>query len=232
MTTQSMIPAKRDTEMLSVCIPFTGFYGTLWEDDIDQAVNSYFDYEGDGEEGHFNDENFDACDFHAIQVEYCKQYVQAFANHIEHLTGIACEFEFEQMDSPKYYNFETDRIFAKLSIATLGKLLAYSKSNNCLCDAIKERFTHRDGFISSYSNDCEKWAEKPLASWDHNELGTILEAIVDVNDHDLELYYTVTEHVKCSEWIGEHIDESKIGLTYSQWQAAKEQAANQMELPL
>ena len=50
-------------------------------------------------------------------------------------------------------------------------------SDPALRQAIKERFTSRSGFISSYPNHLEDWP--PLEQWDHNELGTLLVALLD-----------------------------------------------------
>ena len=57
---------------------------------------------------------------------------------------------------------------------------------------IKERFTSRDGFISFYPNRVEDWPD--LEEWDHNHVGTLLEAYVSqVDDFEWDVYYTMCE---------------------------------------
>lgn len=92
--------------------------------------------------------------------------------------------KFSDMTSPQYYNFETDRLFAWVSLATVKRLFAISKADDhdTLRRVIKERFTSRSGFISHYDNDLASWLSKPLAQWDHNELQTLLVACLELRD--------------------------------------------------
>ena len=55
-------------------------------------------------------------------------------------------------------------------------------SDPALRHAIKERFTSRSGFISSYPNNLEAWNSDPL-TWDHNELGTLLVALLSEDEN-------------------------------------------------
>lgn len=95
--------------------------------------------------------------------------------------------KFEEMTSPREYNFTTDRIFCELSGRTVARLFRMSREDNHarLAACIRERFTSRDGFISHYSNRLADWLEKPLADWDHNELGTLLRALLPDDDDAL-----------------------------------------------
>jgi hypothetical protein len=101
--------------------------------------------------------------------------------------------EYEEMTSPKYYNFETDRLFAQAPLAHLYLMFRASRNEKhaTLAQVIKRRFTSYDGFRSHYSNDITEWLEKPLCAWDHNELETLLLATLereagDDAEHDIE----------------------------------------------
>lgn len=85
---------------------------------------------------------------------------------------------FETMDSPREYNFTTDRVYAYVPLGMLYLLFRRSRAEGhaTLAAVIKERFTSRSGFISGYRNTLETWLQKPLADWDHNETGTLLVA--------------------------------------------------------
>lgn len=89
---------------------------------------------------------------------------------------------FESMDSPKYYNFSTDRLYMNIPASVMRHMFKLSKADNhaTLARVIKERFTSRDGFMSHYENDISDWLEKPLQHWDHNELGTLLVAVIEI----------------------------------------------------
>lgn len=93
---------------------------------------------------------------------------------------------FESMDSPREYNFATDRVYAEIPLAVMRDLLRRSKAEKhvTLSAVIRERFTSRDGFISGYSNDLADWLENPLQDWDHNELGTLLIAAMRAAGQD------------------------------------------------
>lgn len=103
---------------------------------------------------------------------------------------------FESMDSPREYNFTTDRVYANIPLGMLYLLFRKSRAENhaTLAAVIAERFTSRSGFISHYSRHLAEWLEKPLSDWDHNETGTLLIAAmrmagVDAEDGDDEIYY-------------------------------------------
>jgi hypothetical protein len=99
--------------------------------------------------------------------------VSAFAGYVQQETGLDLGLEFEKLESPREYNFGTDRIFARIPVSVLGTLKAAVTLGN-LADVIKERHESRSGFASFYTTDIEEWNEKPLADWDHNELCTLL----------------------------------------------------------
>lgn len=100
---------------------------------------------------------------------------------------------FESMDSPREYNFATDRLYINFPLAMARMIFNKSKAekHETLQTVICERHTSRDGFKSFYGNDLEDWIEKPLSDWDHNELGTLIitglkMAGLDTDDYDFE----------------------------------------------
>lgn len=113
-------------------------------------------------------------------------------------------FEFEEMTSPKFYNFETDRLFGKFSETVLTTLYqrlhaepyALGDVLTPLARTFQNLFTSRDGFASFYGNEVP---EKPLAEWDHNELYALLvawtEQQLDGRDINMELYEDIYEDV-------------------------------------
>ncbi len=153
---------------------------------------------------------FDVTDYSAAYLQIARDYVAAF----DHVAGDAFglgvkntrqrynyetrEFEsesyirpsarmtFESMDSPREYNFATDRVYATVPLAVMRLLFKRSAAEKhaTLATVIAERFTSCDGFISHYSRHLSDWLEKPLADWDHNELGTLLIAAMRIAGYD------------------------------------------------
>lgn len=177
---------------LSVNIPFAGFYDSLWSHMLDDQANQFCEYEAEYREeengippelrldaNEFAEILNDVTNYKAQQEHLARHYVDAFNEWAKDQIGFDPKLSFEEMTSPRYYNFETDRIFCTISQKVARGLFAISKKekHERLAAAIKERHTSYDGFISFYSNDLASWLEKPVTEWDANELGTLLRAI-------------------------------------------------------
>lgn len=107
-------------------------------------------------------------------------------------------FTWAAMESPREYNFETDRIFVNVPLSVVRKLWSISKGDDhaTLTRIALERHSSRSGFISGYRNNWESWGA--VSEWDHNQLETLLIAACEVSgfdhdDSDLTLYYAVSE---------------------------------------
>lgn len=109
--------------------------------------------------------------------------------------------KFESMDSPREYNFTTDRIFCHIPLKTVRALFKASAAEYhvSLRAAIRERFTSRDGFISGYPNGLDSWLSKPLREWDHNEIGTLLVAMTG-EPETMDLYYGMGDSWAYEAW--------------------------------
>ena len=101
---------------------------------------------------------------------------------------------------PKYYNFETDRLFVEIDNIKITMLMNWIFNNKLerLKEVIRDRFTDKDGYIPHYSNDLEAWGD--VDTWDYNQLGTALLVFVD---EYADFNYTLHEYV--SETIHNHI---------------------------
>lgn len=105
---------------------------------------------------------------------------------------------FAAMESPREYNFQTDRVFANIPVSVVAKLWAISRAEGhvTLSRVASERHSGRDGFISFYSSDISDWG--PVKTWDHNQLETLLIAACEIagfdwQDSDLGIYYAATD---------------------------------------
>lgn len=159
----------------NVKIPFSGFYESAHDSEIDHALESYFDKEGDGKQAVPENLYWSFDHFGDIHREYAELYAKHFGYYFEEATGIKFPLVLEALKSPREYNFETDRIFCDVRLSVLKAIYAYC-DKDILRQRIAECFTSRSGFMSFYSNDLDTWTVKPLKDWDHNELGTLIEA--------------------------------------------------------
>jgi hypothetical protein len=155
-----------------VTVPFAGFYCSVHDEELEHALERMFDREGDGRvNSGLVDAARDAIDWRGVHEAYAARYVDE----------VSAEFDlnltFDGLESPKYYNYETDRIFAYIDRASLAKI-ARAVPRAALRKAIKDRFTSRSGFISHYDNDLSAWP-RSFADWDHNQIGTLLEIYLD-----------------------------------------------------
>ncbi|MZR12687.1 hypothetical protein GQE99_06590 [Maritimibacter sp. DP07] len=162
---------------------------------------------------------FDAMDYSAAYLHVANVYLESFdawagealgetrpawrtvyftggGQRRERYRADSCGFTWAAMESPREYNFETDRLFVNASAAFCKRLFAMSKADDhaTLARVIADRFTPCSGFAPFYSADLGAWLAKPLADWDHNELGTLLIACLELCNADEDsLMYDVIE---------------------------------------
>ena len=178
-------------------LPFSGFYGSIWSDELDSVENNFI--ENEAEDDNSLDESeissiVDKCRQYGTQMQYVAQeFVGYFNEKFKEAFAIDLGLRFESMKSPREYNFTSDVIYAYIDEEVVRRLLDDLEESK-LADMIRERFTSRSGFISFYTNRIERWKAKPIEEWDYNEVGTILEAYVaQVEDFEWGVYYEMCE---------------------------------------
>ena len=162
-------------------IPFAGFYGSKYSGELDAVQERFVEYEVEKNPGLNpdipNEALWHCADYGKAYDHIARAYVDQFNQHLIDEYELDLDLKFESMQSPREYNFQTDRIFCEISEENVRKLRE-AVSDPALRQAIRERFTSRSGFISSYPNHLNAWNPNPLL-WDHNELGTLLVALLD-----------------------------------------------------
>lgn len=178
----------------SVVIPFAGFYTSIHDSELDCALEQVLsDESGRPYEG-LQNHSFDAVDWKAAHEAYAKKYAEAFAKEFE-IKGL----EFEELVSPKEYNFTTDRVFCKVPYDELVRLHKETPADTFkkVCEA---NFTRRSGFIPFYSSDWTSWGH--YEDWDHNQWMTVVEAYVlhkrDGEELDSMAEYDLMERERCN----------------------------------
>jgi len=175
-------------------IPFQGFYNSLYsyaiENEIDQSLEWYAeDYELTEAQRETLADGYLEKNTSEFYYNVSKDYAEAFIYEIERDTGLALNARFESMESPREYNFQTDRLFIELPEASAVAFVDYILSNHKeeLEKLIAQRFTSRDGFWSNYKNTLEAWGDP--SKWDYNQLGTCFEIFEyleqEIYDHSI-----------------------------------------------
>ena len=174
-------------------IPFQGFYDSLYSHAIDSEIENSIDY-------YYKEYELTEAQRDTLANGYlekntgefyynvAKDYAEAFIYEIEKETGLTLNARFESMESPREYNFQTDRIFIELpetsAVAFVNYILANHKEE--LEKLIAQRFTSRDGFWSNYDNTLEAWGNP--SEWDLNQLGTCFEIFEYLEDEIYDSY--------------------------------------------
>jgi hypothetical protein len=215
------------TTLHSINLPFDGFYESMWSEEVDHIQEREAEYRCEREreeiaderlhldESFYHDAYFWCADYSDCYLAIARQYVAEFDHMVSEELGFPLCGEFDGMESPREYNFGTDRLFMKVPFATVERLFAISAEDQhmTLASVIAERHTSRSGFISFYDHVLADWLEKPLADWDHNELGTLIRAVLRLRGiegddrHGESLHWRMFEAVCDGEYIWEKFQE-------------------------
>lgn len=165
---------------------FEGFY------------NSYLDLSenievGEGEEF---EEQFDEIDWKATNnnvskfyLEYIKDRLKDFFNEI----GII-NLDFVKVDSPKYYNYSTDKLVCNIEVNKNKFITELQKYNFEVWEQfLKDNFTSYDGFISFYPNDPNEWTELIEEKFDTDNV--IIEALLQFYLEQNEEFREIKENL-------------------------------------
>lgn len=177
---------------------FSGFYGTIWETDNDEDRETEYINEQRQKKG-LNDIERD--DIEWDYDGYRKAVAEGATDWIGlelHKLGMIDGYQFEELRSPREYNFANDAINIEFEISkkNVENIKAYLKKNETIFkEYIKEQYTSRDGFCSSYSNDYRDWIGENLEdTLNHShKLGTVLEFILKDGDDENRIEWEIYE---------------------------------------
>lgn len=215
----------KSQETFDVQIPFAGFYEahdrhmleyefeqTFADPDTGCEVNLVPMF-GDEVARLFWDRVHSCIHWAGVYEAYAAEYVDAF------LTEFDLDGEFADMSSPRYYNFETDRLFARItrdSLAKIAREVLRSPSGLRLFETnCALRHKSRDGFISHYDYRWKTWGR--VSEWDHNQLATLLLSYAEIEKggdwefyDEVELMEDARGNGKFWGWFHEHQREGEF----------------------
>tara|TARA_B100000767_G_C19471404_1_gene412274 strand:+ start:57 stop:623 length:567 start_codon:yes stop_codon:yes gene_type:complete len=128
-------------------LDFGGFYESLGSWEIEQSIAQHFDdSELGGLEYHDIDEDkLENIDFKAMQEDYARQYFDIYKQKTNFNRG-----DYVGVESPEYYNYETDTILVEMSTASIIDIIDECHSDYDVRDYIDENSQSYDGFNSYY----------------------------------------------------------------------------------
>lgn len=223
--------------MIKITIPFSGFYESWHNENLKNAFDSIFqDDHGLMPEKVIR--AYNACDskikWRQAQNEYSREYVEA----LNHFLGESL-LAFDSLESPREYNFTSDRIFCEISRENLIK--AYKATPAVMLQTvISDQFTSCDGFISFYPDHLDSWDIEPRLvagegkPLDHNEAGAVIHAYLATRYYSHRIKGSPDSENEaqkacddCCEWLDSYLCEDFMGsgvLENIIWSAIPEKA--------
>ena len=182
---------------------FNGFYNTLFENVIDNTVDDAIEYhnEQNNTDLVYDDFNFD---FDSIMQEICKNAVSKIEEKLNEI-GINCKIIYENLISPREYNFSNDSINIEINFKKFSQVIEILEQNyDSFAQYIKDHYTSCSGFISSYSSYASDWMEdlREDAENEAHKVGAVLDFILqEVEDYKPEdLYFELCENAYFVEY--------------------------------
>lgn len=130
---------------IKIELPFSGFYESIYDSHIDNTIEYYL-YELEGEQLEKAQNAFYMMSYDATRKAICEHYIQAYNQVFYDQFNIDLSLTFNSLISPKFYNFETDRLFVNID-PELFKQLTILLNIETLQKTLSEKYKTQSGFI-------------------------------------------------------------------------------------
>lgn len=176
---------------------FSGFYGTIWEsDDLETNEIEYINEQRKEKNlppVEWDDVEFD---FQGYFLDVSKEVTKSIDYELQK-DGFVTKLSFQELRQPREYNFANDSvdIVVWLKKENEDKIRRYLCENlSAFKEYLKERYTSRSGFFSSYSPNVDDWKDMREVLTHQHKLGAILNFILLNENKDLEM--DIYEHYR------------------------------------
>lgn len=124
-----------------IFINFGGFYNSIHETQIENLIENF-----ENDNDNFN-ARFCEVDFFKTKINYSKHYLKSIEQFLFD-NKINVKIEFLRIESPREYNFKTDKIVVNILKKYQKLILDFVKNNykNELIELIKSQTTTRSGY--------------------------------------------------------------------------------------
>jgi len=132
------------TKQVEFDLNFGGFYESIHGSIIDDSIADFYDK--DIYDIYEDPKIYDLINFDLMKKNYAKEWLNEYLKIVDNNNHF--NIEFKEIVSPKYYNFETDRIGSLISESIVDNII--KKSDYDLIEYINENSQSYDGFNSWY----------------------------------------------------------------------------------
>ena len=179
-------------ETIKTFLPvFPGFYNTLYE----------FDDTGIVDLMEVPDIDFLDIDYQAYKTDVAKSFCEFIESEVDFIDKVT----FENISSPREYNFYNDAINVEITL-NIAELQKYLLDNfEALDEYLCNNYTSCSGFISHYSNTAKEWQEETnnftRLDIDSHRLGALLSFYFDHENYTSEqIYYSVMDCIYTTDY--------------------------------
>ena len=184
---------------LESTIPFDGFYNSYISSDIEHQIGQQIEWDTDiydlnEDEQQVLEDSYLSVNRVSFYNEIAEHYTDLYIDALnERLEGFTLKATYKCFESPREYNFETNRIFIEIEENHAVDFIEHIVKNykKELENRIEDRFRSRSGFISFYKNSIDLWT-KDFKEWDCNMIGTCFE-LFDFDE--LHFYESLSETI-------------------------------------
>jgi len=177
---------------------FTGFYESYFD-----ASNSFIEYEVDLSESEYK-EYYEELDKAGVTHKFFNENLYDYIDYIKGENGAAeyiahslinldhsdiiKDVTYEKVVSPRFYNFSTDSINCTIDFDETKLMVYLLENKEALTKYIADKYTSRDGFSSSYTNEVDYWLDSE--NWGDHQVGSLLDFVFENNGvESIDLYY-------------------------------------------
>ena len=168
---------------ISIQLPFfPGFYETPYKnsDTAYYAIKEELEYyykrdlcEEHPEYQHLTEDDLDFDDAN-YDKDVMESFVEVWGNHAP---KFVTDVRFDTLDSPRYYNFRNDQLYAYITLADnwedeMRHFIALN--HDWLSEKVHEDWTSYDGFISFMENEIDEWDTNLFNEQDPRYIGTMI----------------------------------------------------------
>lgn len=164
---------------------FPGFYETDYESSdtpfyaIRQELEDIRTGEIEGDSD-LTEDDFDF-NYRAYEKDIMDNFIAAWKDHAPE--EIVENVEFDELVSPKYYNYSNDELYAFVTFKdgwqdAMRKFM--DENTDWLRDRIRREWSSRDGFFSFMSNDLNEWGNYLFVEEDSRYLGSMLGYMMEI----------------------------------------------------
>ena len=136
---------------IEIQLPFSGFYHSIHDSYIDNYIEYEIEYlkselgYSDEQLAIIND-RFYMMDYAPIRKAICEHYINAYNAVFYDEYNVHLDLEYSDLISPRFYNFETDKLYVLIDESIYNEVTALINSED-FKSLLKDKFKRRDGFI-------------------------------------------------------------------------------------